>query len=59
MTDYEDGDAPKGPPATPEEIAEYEQAVRQLIHRRAPFDPHLKFLRDLLDEKDEKPNARL
>jgi hypothetical protein len=51
MDDDQTDDAPKKTPPTPEEVAEYEQAVRHLIRRRAAFDPHLKFLRDMLEDK--------
>jgi hypothetical protein len=51
MTDDRDDDAPRKTPPTQEEIAEYEQAVRQLIHRRAPFDRHLRFLKERLKER--------
>ena len=54
MTDENDDDAPKKTPPTPEEVAEYEKAVRQLIRHRAPFDRQMQFLRDRLDEKADQ-----
>ncbi len=51
MADYPDDDAPQKTPPTPEEVAEYELAVRHLIRRRAPFDQHMKFLKELLQQK--------
>lgn len=59
MTDQDqDDDAPKKNPPTPEEVAEYEREVRQLIQRRAPFDKHLEFLRDRLAEKEPDKNEQ-
>lgn len=54
MTDDPDDDEARKTPPTQEEIAEYEQAVRQLIPRRAPFDPHLRFLKERLQQTTDQ-----
>lgn len=49
----DDGPAvPKATPATPEEIAEFEKNVRQLIRFRSAFDKNMRFLDEMIAEKE-------
>ncbi len=56
MTDMDnhDDDIPAKKPPTREEITEYENAVRKLIRFRSPFDKQLKFLNDMLTDKERQ-----
>jgi cytochrome c peroxidase len=61
MLDDQDDDMPSKEPPTPEEIAEFEKNVRQLIRFRSPFDKHMKDLDDMLSERErqvEKPGDK-
>jgi cytochrome c peroxidase len=49
--DQDDGKPVKNPPAQ-DEIEQYERDVRRLIRFRSAFDKHLRFLDDMLTEKE-------
>lgn len=57
MADDQDDDGvaiPKAATVTADEIVEYERDVRRLIRFRSPFDRHLRFLDDMLREKERQ-----